>query len=202
MTNSAHCAFGNLRLKQQQAQQHNHTTTHNNSQRRRKRQQKSSPWRLRFNRRGATTPFWEVESCSLPKQAAQPNPSHPALCRQDTTISMEHRLRRTHVQLNSDAIASNETLLKETQEKRKKKNFFHRKTTVDKRKKTNEKHESEVTLKWAIPDPPCPPRPNNRIFTRENRNFYNSNFLLNSTLVVDNDRQCTDVHTHTVAFSP
>ena len=38
-----------------------------------------------FNRRGASTPLWGVDACSPPKQAAQPNPSYPAQCRQDTT---------------------------------------------------------------------------------------------------------------------
>ena len=56
-----------------------------------------------------------------PKQAAQPNPSYPALCRQGHHISMEHRLRRK--QLNSDTNASNKKYLKEIQEKRKEKTF-------------------------------------------------------------------------------
>ena len=66
------------------------------------------------------------------KQAAQPNPSYPALCRQDT-ISMEHRLRRK--QLNSDTNASNKKYLKEIQEKRKEDTFF-----FGKMEKENEKH--------------------------------------------------------------
>ena len=41
--------------------------------------------RLRFNRRGASTQLWGVGILHSPKQAAQPNPSCPALCRQDTT---------------------------------------------------------------------------------------------------------------------
>ena len=51
------------------------------------------------------------------KHAAQPNPSYPALCRQDTTS-----LRRE--QLNSDTNASNKTYLKEIQQKRKEETFF------------------------------------------------------------------------------
>ena len=50
-----------------------------------------------------------------PKQAAQPNPSYPALS-SGHHISMEHRLRRK--QLNSDTNASNKTHLKEIQEER------------------------------------------------------------------------------------
>ena len=49
-----------------------------------KQQQQSNLGRLRVDRRVSSTPLWRVESCS-PKKVARPNPSHPALCRQDTT---------------------------------------------------------------------------------------------------------------------
>ena len=48
-------------------------------------QQEYNLGRLRFNRRGASTPLWGSWSMLSPQQAAQPNPSYPALCRQDTT---------------------------------------------------------------------------------------------------------------------
>ena len=70
---------------------------------------------------------------ALPMQAAQPNPSFPTLCRQDTTSPWRHRLRRT--QLNSDTNASNKKYLTEIQEKKKRRNFF-----FGKMKKENEKH--------------------------------------------------------------
>ena len=76
-----------------------------------------------------------------PKQAAQPNPSYPALCLQDTTISMEHRPRRKH--LNSDTDASNKKYLKEIQEKRKWETFFFL-------KKKNEKRKNEKKMKNVI----------------------------------------------------
>ena len=65
-------------------------------------------------------------------------------------ISMEHRLRRKHVQLNSDTDASNETFWKEIQEKRKRRNMFRRKNKNEKKK---EQHGIEVTHKWATFDP-------------------------------------------------
>ena len=64
-------------------------------------------------------------------------------------ISMKHRLRRK--QLNSDTNASNETCLKEIQEKRKEETFSSEKW---KRKINNEKRDSGVTVKWAFPDSP------------------------------------------------
>ena len=50
---------------------------------RQKQQQQYNLERFRFNRRGASTPLWRVESCFLPGR--RPNPSYPAHCRQDTT---------------------------------------------------------------------------------------------------------------------
>ena len=53
--------------------------------------------------------------------------------------------------------------------------YFKRK----KSNKRNQKHESQVALKGALPDSPslpCPPRPNNRIFRKENRHFHTRNF--------------------------
>ena len=79
-----------------------------------------------FNKRGASTPLWGVEACSLPSRRAQPNPSYPALCRQDTThISMEHRLRRK--QLNSDTNASKKKIFERNTRKKEKKKLFLRK---------------------------------------------------------------------------
>ena len=59
-------------------QQHTRTThdTHTNN---------NNLVRLRIDRRGASTPLWGVKSRSLPSLVAQPNPSCPALCRQNTT---------------------------------------------------------------------------------------------------------------------
>ena len=59
-----------------------HTTTAHTQQ---QQQQQNNQGRLRFNRRGASTPLWGSWSMFSPKQAAQPNPSYPAPCRQDTT---------------------------------------------------------------------------------------------------------------------
>ena len=53
-------------------------------------------------------------------------------------ISMEHRLQKK--QVNSDTNASNETYLKEIQEKRKEETFFFR-------KKKNEKHYKNENVK-------------------------------------------------------
>ena len=53
-----------------------------------------------------------------PKQAAQPNLSYPALCRQDITSPWSTDYGR-----NSDTNASNNTYLKEIQEKRKEETF-------------------------------------------------------------------------------
>ena len=102
-----------------------------------------------------------------PKQAAQPNPSYPALCRQDTTSPWRAPTTEEHQELNSDTNASNETYLKKKTRKRKRRTFFQqerkkkkekRKKKKEKRKKKKEKrkkkkHESEVTLKWAILNP-------------------------------------------------
>ena len=75
-------------------------------------------------------------------------------------ISMEHRLRKKHLQLNSDTPASKETFLKEIEEK-KKKHFSKKNREV-------EKHDSGVTFELAIPYlTPCPPRPKTLIFTRK-----------------------------------
>ena len=89
--------------------------------------------RLRFNRRGASTPLWGVEACSPQAgaptqfQLSRPMPS-------GHHISMEHRLRRK--QLNSDTNASKKKkYLKEIQEKRKEETF-----SSVKMKKENEKH--------------------------------------------------------------
>ena len=89
--------------------------------------------RLRFHRRQASHPT--LGSCIVPSpnQAAQPNPSYPALCRQDNHISMEHRLRRK--QFFSVTLASNKTYLKETQEKKKRRNFVLEKNETEKRKR-------------------------------------------------------------------
>ena len=43
------------------------------------------------------------------------------------------------------------------------------------KKRKNEKHESGVTLKWAIPNS-LSTEAKNRFFRRENRHFYNKNF--------------------------
>ena len=69
-------------------------------------------------------------------------------------ISMKHRLRRKHLQLNSDTNAGNCEISQ---------------------KGKNEKHEKEVTLKWTIPDS-CPPRPNDRIFTEKIFTFTTGTF--------------------------
>ena len=98
-------------------------------------------------------------SMLFPKQAAQPNPSYPALCRQDTTWSTDY--------------GEKHLWLKERQRKmEKKETFCSTKTKM-------EKHESGVTSNG----PPLsssshtlrPPRPKNRIFTKGNRHFDNRN---------------------------
>ena len=102
-------------------------------------QQQYNLERLRFNRRGASTPLWGVESCS--PQAGGPTQSQ--LSRPMSSghhISMEHRLRRK--QLNSDTNASNKTYMTEMQEKRKGETFFLRK----KEKKDSKKKEKQMTF--------------------------------------------------------
>ena len=76
-----------------------------------KQQQEYNLERLRFRRRGASTPLWGVESCSPRSRRPKPIPATPALCRQDTTLRRE--------QLNSGTNACNKTYLKEIEEKRK-----------------------------------------------------------------------------------
>ena len=68
-----------------------------------------------------------------PKQAAQPNPSYPALCHEDTTSPWSTDYGK---QLNSDTNASNKKYLKEIQEKKEKKKLF----SSEKMKKESEKH--------------------------------------------------------------
>ena len=68
-----------------------------------------------------------VESCSHPSK--WPNRSRPVLSRH---ISMEHQLRRKHLDLNADTNASNENKRKE---KRNEETFFAEK----KQKMENEK---------------------------------------------------------------
>ena len=80
-----------------------------------------------------------------PKQAAQPNPSYPALYRSGHHISMEHRLRRKH--LNSDTNASEKKYLKEIQQKSKEETFFFRKNEKIKRKKKDKKREKKKSRK-------------------------------------------------------
>ena len=48
-------------------------------------QQQYNLVRLRFNRRGASTPLWGVESCSHPSRRPNPIPAIPPLCHEDTT---------------------------------------------------------------------------------------------------------------------
>ena len=120
--------------------------------------------RLRFNRRGVSTPLWELNHALT--QAGGPTQSQlsrPMSSRHH--ISMEHRLRRKHLFFNSDTNATNETYLKEIQEKRTKKELFVQRKNQNGK---NEKHESGVTLKWAFPNPsllpsPRPPRPKNLV---------------------------------------
>ena len=80
-----------------------------------------------------------------PKQAAQPNPSYPALS-SGHHISIEHRLRRK--QLNSDTNASHKTFLKEIQEQRKEDTFFLEKNDTNKNKKRKRK-KMFLLKKWT-----------------------------------------------------
>ena len=80
-----------------------------------------------------------------PSKWAQPNSELSRLMSLGHHISMEHRLQKKHLQLNSDTNASNKTYLKEKLKKRR--NFLGRKK---KWKKRSEKHESGVIPKWAI----------------------------------------------------
>ena len=63
---------------------------------------------------------------------------------------MEHRLRRKHLQLNSDANASSETYLK----KKEKRNFRSKKNGKHEKIKEMKNMKAEVALKWAIPNLP------------------------------------------------
>ena len=68
-----------------------------------------------------------------PKQAAQPNPGYPALCRQDTTSPWSTDYGGNI--FNFDTNASNKKDLKEIQEKRKEQTF-----SSEKMKKENKKN--------------------------------------------------------------
>ena len=106
---------------------------------------------------GEEPPLWGVEACS---QAGGPTQSRLlSLCRQDQ-ISMEHRLRRKHQKLNSDASASNETFFREVQEKRKR-IIFSKKRVFQKK---NTKVESPSNGPFLTP---CPPRPKNLFHNRQ-----------------------------------
>ena len=70
-----------------------------------------------------------------PEQAAQPNPSYPAPCRQDTTPPWSTDFGGTN--------ASNKTYLKERQDKRKEEAFFLRKMKR-KRNKSKKKIKKRV----------------------------------------------------------
>ena len=83
-----------------------------------------------------------------PKQAAQPNPSYPALRRQDITSPMEHRLRRKHLHLNSDTDAGNENIWKN---KRKEETFFSKKDT---KMAKHEKRTMKNMKAKSLPDGP------------------------------------------------
>ena len=76
-------------------------------------------------------------------------------------------LEKKHIwtQFNSDTNASNTTYF-ERNTRKKEETFFLRKNKWKKRKKNNEKHESEVNLKWAHSSVP-PPRSKNQIFKRK-----------------------------------
>ena len=69
-----------------------------------------------------------------PKKAAQPNPSYPAIGRQDH-ISMEHRLWRKHLLLNIDTNVAKE----EEQDPRKRKRKRNRKRRKKKKKEEKKK---------------------------------------------------------------
>ena len=98
--------------------------------------------RLRFNRRGASTPLWGVEACSPPSRRPNPIPAIPPYVVRTPHLH-GHRLRRKH--LNSDTNASNKQYLKEIQEK-KEETFFFRKN--EKRKwKTLKKSKNEEMKK-------------------------------------------------------
>ena len=76
----------------------------------------------------ASTPLWGVESYSLPSWWPKPidGPTQSQLSRPMSSrhhTSVEHRLRRKHLQLNSDSDASNGTFC-ERETKNKKKLFF------------------------------------------------------------------------------
>ena len=135
-------------------------------------QQSSDLERLRFNRRGASTPLWGVDSWSHQKVAQLPRPRSSG-----HNISMEHRLRRKHLQLNSETNASNEKFFfkKKMQEKRTRTDTFsQKKQKMEQMKKEMKKHESEVILKWAIPTPLLLPPPlvaQKSNFTKENCHF-------------------------------
>ena len=83
-----------------------------------------------------------------------------ALCLQPLSFVRTPHLHGAETS-NSDN-ASNEIFKRNTRKNEKKK-LFQRKNKW--KNKKNEKHESEVNLKWATPNPPYPPRPKNRILT-------------------------------------
>ena len=90
---------------------------------------------------------------------------------------MEHRLRRKHPELLSDTFASNETYVKEMQERREEETIFQRKNKNRKKwKKDKWIHGSGVTLKWAFPNPSQSTEAQKTFFTQEKRHFKKKNF--------------------------
>ena len=101
-----------------------------------------------------------------PKWVVQPNPLHCSMLSRHH-ISMEHRLRRKHRQLNSDTNASNETYLKNTR----KKTLFQERTKNGKHKNMKAGSPSN----GPIPEPfTCPPKI--KFLTKEESHFYKQNF--------------------------
>ena len=79
-------------------------------QQQRRQQQQYNLERLRFNRRGASTPLWGVKACSLPSKRPNPIPAIPPYVVR--TPHLHGAPKTEEKQLNSDTNASNETYLK------------------------------------------------------------------------------------------
>ena len=73
----AYTKLTNTPIHTQHAHQHTHQHTHTPTHKQKQQQQQYNLGRLRFNKRGASTPLWRVEACSHPSRQPNPIPAIP-----------------------------------------------------------------------------------------------------------------------------
>ena len=83
-------------------------------------------------------------------------------------ISMEHRLRRKHPELNSDTDASNETYLKYMKKRKRRNIFLRNKWKKKERKMKNMKAKSPSNVQFVTS---CPPKPKKSKFHKRKSSF-------------------------------